>query len=468
MLTVELNDRLTRVGAGTPMGELMRRYWHPIATAAEMKKNATKSVRLLGEDLVLYKDRSGRLGLIEASCAHRRVNMLFGIPEDNGLRCPYHGWLYDETGQCLEMPAEAADSTFCQRVKLRAYPAEALGGLIFAYLGPQPAPLVPRYYPFVEDGMVRDIGWAVVPCNWLQIMENSLDPIHGEYLHRYFSNYVLEQLGILEDRGNVTGTKPFVPKQDAEPYWRRGAKIAHHAKAGFSIFEHGILKHRLIDGEDEATSASWRIGHPVVMPNLEHGSGGHHFQIRVPMDDTHTYYVWYAAKQPKDGENTNQAPDEIPVYKVPMPGVDEDGLPIWGQLDNNSGQDNFAWTSQGPLTKRWKEKLGQSDVGIIMYRRLLLEQIKIVEDGGEPMNTFRDPAKNQMIMLPFDGQEDEGGRSKRTDQDVYGYGRRTARVSSGQAGKFNTTELERAARAGATLPPPYPVSARPVTEVSPG
>jgi hypothetical protein len=103
-----------------------------------------------------------------------------------------------------------------------------------------------------------------------------------------------------------------------------------------------------------------------------------------------------------------------------------------------------------------------------MYRRLLLEQIKIVEDGGEPMNTFRDPAKNKMIMLPFDGQDEDGGRSKHSDQDVYGYGRRTARVSSGQAGKFNPTELRRAAKAGSTLPPPYPVSARQVTEVSPG
>ncbi len=118
MLTQKMNERLTQVGPGTPMGTLMRRYWFPVAALSELKANPTKAVRLLGEDLVLYRDRSGTLGLIEASCAHRRVHLLYGIPEDNGLRCPYHGWLYDETGQCREMPAEAPESTFPSRVQI--------------------------------------------------------------------------------------------------------------------------------------------------------------------------------------------------------------------------------------------------------------------------------------------------------------------------------------------------------------
>ena len=130
MLTPEQNDRITLVGPGTPMGELMRRYWQPIAGVSELNENPTKAIRLLGEDLVLYKDESGTFGLIDASCAHRRVNMLWGIPEPKGLRCSYHGWLYDETGQCLEMPAEPADSTFPSRVQLKAYPVETLGGLV--------------------------------------------------------------------------------------------------------------------------------------------------------------------------------------------------------------------------------------------------------------------------------------------------------------------------------------------------
>jgi 5,5'-dehydrodivanillate O-demethylase len=464
MLTQEQNERLTRVGPGTPMGELMRRYWQPIAALSELKQNPTKAIRLLGEDLVLFQNRSGGLGLIEASCAHRRVHMVYGIPEDNGLRCPYHGWLYNSAGQCLEMPAEAPDSTFAERVQLKAYPVEELGGLIFAYLGPDPVPLVPHWGPFVRDG-IREIGWAIVGCNWLQIQENSLDPMHGEFLHRYFSNYVLERQGFLLDRGSLKHGRSFVPAPGMENNWRGGTKIAHHTKVGFTAFEHGILKHRLIEGEDEATSPSWRIGHPILVPNIEHGSGGGGFQIRVPMDDTHTYYIWYSVRAPEEGEDPNQRPEDIPTYRTPMPGVNEDGIPIWELFDNNSGQDHMAWQSQGPVTQRWLEKLGQSDVGLIMFRRMLSEQMDIVEDGGDPMNVFRDPATNNEIVLPFDGQEGGG----EDNQNVYGYGgNRSVKVGTGGSGKYSILGLESARRAGAVLPRPTPPIARAIPENSPG
>ncbi|MCH7482622.1 MAG: Rieske 2Fe-2S domain-containing protein [Chloroflexi bacterium] len=467
MLTKEQNDRLTKVGPGTPMGELMRRYWQPIAAYAELSENPTKAIRLLGEDLVLYKDRSGTLGLLEASCAHRRVHLLYGIPEDNGLRCPYHGWLYDSSGQCLEMPAEAPESTFPSRVQLKAYPVEELGGLVFAYLGPKPVPLVPRWGPFVREG-VRDIGWAIVGCNWLQVQENSLDPMHGEFLHRYFSNYVLERQGFLKDRGTLAHGRDYVVAEDADKIeggWRDPAKIAHHTKVGFTIFEHGILKHRLIQGEDEATSPSWRIGHPILIPNYEHGGGGGGFQIRVPMDDTHTYYIWYNVRDAVDHEDAHQAPEDIPVYRTPMPGVDENGIPIWELFDNNSGQDHMAWQSQGPVTQRFLEKLGQSDVGVIMFRRLLNEQMDIVEDGGDPMNVFRDPAKNQEIILHFDGEE--GGAAN--NEDVYGYGgSRSTKVSTGSAGKYSPIGRERARLAGSPIPPTPRPFARDIPTNSPG
>ena len=120
MLTAEENERLTRVGPGTPMGNLLRRYWHPVAASAELAARSTKAVRILCEDLVLYRDRSGTLGLVEERCAHRRVNLVWGIPETEGLRCPYHGWLYDETGQCIEQPGEPTGSTFKDKIKLAA------------------------------------------------------------------------------------------------------------------------------------------------------------------------------------------------------------------------------------------------------------------------------------------------------------------------------------------------------------
>jgi len=456
MLSVEQNDRLTQVGPGTPLGELMRRYWQPIAAVSELKGNPTKAIKLLRESLVLYKDRQGRLGLLDEACAHRRVNMVYGIPENEGLRCPYHGWLYDQTGRCLEMPAEPPDSTFKSRVKMKAYPVQELGGLIFAYLGPEPVPLVPRWYPFVRDDVIRDIGWAVVPCNWLQIMENSLDPVHGEYLHRYFTNYVLERLGYLEDKGDLRGPDgaPGRPRgKTPVNYWRTGAKVVHHAKVGFKVFERGITKHRLLQGESEETSPSWLIGHPILFPNFEHGAGGGGFQIRVPMDDTNTYYLWYNCHPASNEEAAKQAPEDIPVYKVPLPGMDEGGIPVWERLDNNSGQDNMAWTSQGLRMQRNLENLGESDAGIILYRRLLNEQIKIVEDGGEPMNVFRDPAKNQCVTFPYEGQE---GAGDETGDVVYGYARRTARVSSGTSSKYSPINLERAKDAGSPVPKPVP------------
>ena len=166
MLSVKANEDLTKVGQGTPMGELMRRYWHPIAATAELNERPTKAVRLLNEDLVLYRDKSGTLGLIERACPHRRVDLTYGIPEEHGLRCMYHGWMMDETGQCIEQPFEETvhpDGRFKEKVKIAGYPVQELGGLIFAYMGPQPAPLLPRWEQLTWDNAVREVCISELP-----------------------------------------------------------------------------------------------------------------------------------------------------------------------------------------------------------------------------------------------------------------------------------------------------------------
>ena len=143
MLSIEDNELLTRGGSGTPMGELMRRYWHPIAGSAEVNdENPTKEVRHLGEDLVLFRSAAGEIGLIEPSCPHRKANLSYGVPELEGIRCAYHGWLFDVSGNCIDQPSEPVGSRFKDKVKLKAYVVEELGGLVFAYLGPLPAPLL--------------------------------------------------------------------------------------------------------------------------------------------------------------------------------------------------------------------------------------------------------------------------------------------------------------------------------------
>jgi 5,5'-dehydrodivanillate O-demethylase len=402
MLSQEENNQLTQVGRGTPMGELWRRYWLPIAASSELIAKPTKAVRLLGEDLVLYRDKQGRPGLIGPQCAHRRMSMLLGIPDNDGLRCPYHGWLYGKDGKCLEQPYETAEdptSSFKDRIRMLAYPVQELGGLLFAYLGPEPAPLIPRWELFVRDGVLRDIGAAVIPCNWLQIMENSLDPVHVEWLHQHFFNYVQERLGRTDFKG----------------------KPVSHKKINFKEFEHGIVKTRMLDGQTE-DSEDWRVGHPVLFPNilLSGSTQRPTFQIRVPLDDTHTLHLWYTCYARDDAKPQ----DVIPFYNVPVPGVDATGEPDWSLLDNNSGEDMIAWVTQGGVADRTQEALGLSDKGIILYRKQLKEQMEKVQAGQDPMNVFRDPAINQSIKLRLEeaklnkfsfrgsGQTRQGGATK--------------------------------------------------------
>ena len=155
MLTPEENEMLTRVGPGTPAGELLRRYWHPVAIAAELPEdNPVKFVRILGEDLVLFQTTTGELGLLDDRCSHRGTSLSYGRVEGRGIACAYHGWLYDIRGNCLEVPGEPADSDFCRSVKHKAYPVRKLAGLYWAYLGPEPAPALPKY-----DVWARTDGW---------------------------------------------------------------------------------------------------------------------------------------------------------------------------------------------------------------------------------------------------------------------------------------------------------------------
>jgi len=173
-LSVAENELITHVGPGTPGGAMMRRYWHPIGFASELKKRPLRR-RLLGEDLVMFRDDHGKLGLLTLRCSHRGTSLEFGHIEDGGLRCCYHGWLYDVDGKILQMPGEPSDSTYKDRIKQKAYKLEELGGILFAYLGPEPAPLLPRWDVMVRQDGVRALAGRVMHCNFLQAVENSVD-----------------------------------------------------------------------------------------------------------------------------------------------------------------------------------------------------------------------------------------------------------------------------------------------------
>lgn len=377
MLTAEQNERLTRIGPGTPAGHLLRRYWQPIAAAADLHGRVTRRVRLLGEDLVLFRDREGRLGLVAESCPHRSASLAYGIPTTDGIRCPYHGWEFGRDGRCLSQPNEPDKRAFRDRVGTTAYPVEELGGLLFAYLGPEPRPLLPRYDGFVAEGTIRMLGRARIPVNWLQIMENSLDPIHTEWLHGHHYEFQKEQEGV------------------------KVAISARHEKIAFREFDLGITKHRLLAGQSEDCD-DWRIGHPVVFPNLlavgngDENSRYYAFQIRVPVDDTTTEHLWYSAYVPPgDVAVDPQLTGRVHLYDVPF--RNETGAFI---LDNVESQDIMAWITQGPIADRTRENLGSSDQGVALYRRVLEREIRKVEQNLDPMGTIRDPCANHRIDLP--------------------------------------------------------------------
>jgi 5,5'-dehydrodivanillate O-demethylase len=373
VLSEEQNRRLTEVRAGTPMGELLRRYWMPVAAVAELDDQPVKPVRLMGEDLVLYKDAMGHYGLLDRHCAHRRADLSCGWVEDRGLRCHYHGWLWDHTGRCLQQPFEEnahPEARFKDRVRITAYPVEPRAGLLWAYLGPAPAPLVPTWEPFTwENGFVQ-IVFSEIPCNWFQCQENSIDPVHFEWLHGNWSRVL---------RGGDGATPPT------------------HLKIAFDEFEYGFTYRRVLEGQSEQDEL-WTVGRTCLWPNCLFT--GNHFEWRVPIDDQNTLSVgWFFDRVPNDMEPFKQ--DRIPYWHGPTRDP-RTGRYITTHVMN---QDFIAWTGQGTVADRTKEHLGESDRGVIIMRKRLLEEAEAVAAGSEPKALIRDPQANACVRLPIIGRE---------------------------------------------------------------
>lgn len=370
MLTHEENVLLTQVSRGTSCGELLRRYWHPVAAAAELTdEKPVRAVKILNEELVVYRNRQGEYGVVGEHCPHRLASLAYGRVDGEGIRCPYHGWKFDHTGRCLEQPAEPPDGTFKDRIKHVAYPVQYLGGLIYAYLGPAPAPLLPRWDVLVwEHGRRWIVKESIIDCNWLQPMENSVDPSHLYWLHG-------------DTERIVPSLKTYAEKHE------------------FVRFQYGIRKRRmtlpLATGGDSAVD-----DHPLLFPTvLRHvapfneGSGHrHNLQIRVPVDDHHTQ-VFRVNFLPIDSE---RSPESAPV---PLRFVQLKTGPREYKMNMIPAQDSMAWETQGSRTDRTQEHLGVGDEGIIELRKLLREQIERVQRGLDPIGIIRDPAKNELIDL---------------------------------------------------------------------
>src|SRR5215469_12833370 len=189
MTTAKENELMTVIAPGSPAGTLLRRYWQPAALAEELDdRRPLAPVRLLGEDLVLFRDERGHLGLLDRHCPHRGSDLCFGRLEDGGLRCAFHGWLFDTSGQCIEQPGEPVDSHAHRHLRHRAYPCEQRNGIVFAYLGDGAPPAFPAFDCFQAPTAHTFAfkGWW--ECNWLQALEVGIDPAHASYLHRFFED----------------------------------------------------------------------------------------------------------------------------------------------------------------------------------------------------------------------------------------------------------------------------------------
>lgn len=419
MISQELNDLITRVGPGAPAGEVLRRYWQPAALADELTGDRpVVPVTLLGEELVLFRDEQGKLGLIQRHCPHRGADMCFGRLEDNGLRCPFHGWHFNREGQCVEQPGEPKGSEMYKQIKAASYPAVENNGIIFAYLGPGEPPSfanfdcfrAPETHVFAFKGL-----WE---CNWLQAMEVGIDPAHASFLHRFLIDDDPEDQYGKQFRDKAANTdipitqilreypRPEISVEETD----YGLKLTslRHMDSG--------LTHVRVTNQIFPSAISIPMSREMIIT-----------QWHVPIDDEHCY--WYSMftsfDKPVDKEKMraqrleeHTLPDYAPVknkrnnygYNPEEQGT----LTYTGMGMDINVHDQWAVESQGSIQDRTDEHLGKTDVAIIKYRRMLRAAIKSLADNDEntlPMRNGVDvseivgPLSNDAVTQTSDWQE---------------------------------------------------------------
>src|SRR6201997_4384931 len=404
MMSQEQNDLITRIGPKDPCGKLMRMYWQPAALVEELQgPRAVKPVKLLGENLVLFRDEQGRYGLIDRHCAHRGADLAFGRLENGGLRCAFHGWLFDAPGQCIETPAEPKGSKLCQGIKQRGYPVIEKSGILWAYLGEGTPPAFPELDCFVAPDSHTFAFKGHMNCNWLQALEVGIDPCHASYLHRFFEDEDTSASYGKQFRGASAGTdlpmtkilreydRPIINVEQTE-YGLRLIALREidqertHVRVTNQLFPHGFV----IPMSTEMTLTQWH----------------------VPIDDENCY--WYAIftsyTTPVDKKKMRDQRlelYELPDYKSRKNKSNDYGFDTQEQLsstytgmgDDINVHDQWAVESQGPIQDRTREHLGASDKAIAVYRRILINAIEQAAEGKRPLMVL-DQAAAERIRGP--------------------------------------------------------------------
>lgn len=370
---------LCHVGPGTAGGAMFRRYWLAVCRAEDLKDIPT-AVKVLDEELVLFRDGSGRLGLMGLHCSHRGTSLEYGDIEARGIRCPYHGWLYDVAGDCLDQPLEPKGSTFCQKVKHPSYRVQELGGLIFAYMGPkesEPPPL-PRYSALIRDDGMR----LVLPprhwdYNWFNFFENTIDSLHAFFLHkpsradRSWENAFWDYPGDhhIEALRTEHGLKTIVHWPGPTPDTRYVRLTSLALPTVFSLGGRGV--------EEE---------------------GFERLLFVTPVDDDH-FMVFSGDFVPQDKVDLIKKRDQTryaPPAAEPVKEYDKRAhVPYRGQVWR---EDYVCQSTQGKIGYR-DEQLATSDRGVILLRKILLEAIETVQRGGIPQGIIPKEKQDEMITL---------------------------------------------------------------------
>jgi phenylpropionate dioxygenase-like ring-hydroxylating dioxygenase large terminal subunit len=389
MLLREENELVTRVGQGTPMGNAMRMYWLPALLSREVAEpdGPPARVRLLGEDLVAFRDTEGRIGLIEEFCPHRRVSLYFGRNEECGLRCIYHGWKFDVSGACIDMMNEPEEYDFKHKVRVTAYPTCELGGIVWAYLGPaEKMPPLPKFAWTQAPEANRHVTKVIEECNWLQALEGGIDTSHAPILHR-----------LLTDNSKRGGIKP------SNPFVRGKAPSLRVDLTDYGYLYAGVRPL----GEEQIHVRTYHFilpFHQIRPSRTESGLRTDAGHIWVPIDD-HTCMVYNWIYSTTDAPLTAEDRLERNLGNGPLH-VDQTTFRSFQNRSNNYGldravqktescsgidginqQDRALQESMGPIVDRSREMLGPADKAIIQARKLLREAVKDVEAGRSPAGT---------------------------------------------------------------------------------
>jgi phthalate 4,5-dioxygenase oxygenase subunit len=398
MISAEENDFLTKTNPKTPAGELLRRYWQPVALSEELPQGgAPLTVRIMGEDLVLFRDDQGRPGLLGLHCSHRGTDLSYGRVENGGLRCLYHGWLYDVTGCVLDQPGEPGGGANRHTIRHRAHPCVEAGGVIFSYLGPGEPPLLPAYEFLTVPAAQRAVTKIFYQCNYMQGNEGNIDPVHLSFLHQYLSEAQVAM-------------KRVVSGADATDNTLLARDIAPTIEVELTDFGLRIYTLRAAGSDKRYLRVT-----NFVMPNLSAFGGstigeGYAVHWHVPIDDmSHWKYVFMFSREraltPQLREkNRAEVTADYRLARTAANRYLQDRASMNTQTFTGMGfnfqaHDAFATETQGAIQDRTEEHLVSSDKAIVAARKLLSNAIRAVQEGRDPQHVIRDVASNQLLHV---------------------------------------------------------------------